>query len=305
MTVRLRMILDVDTGTDDAMALALAVRSPALELLGVTTVAGNVGLPLTTENTLRVLAYLGAEAVPVHRGFSRPLARELADAAEYHSQDGLGGLGLPPSPAGIVKPSAPDYLVETITAAPGEITLLCVGPLTNLAAAIALEPELPGALAGLVVMGGSLGPGNVTHYAEFNIYVDPEAAAQVFAACRLTMVGLDVTHRAALTRAAWERLAAQEQESATTRLVHGVSARSFRERARAMSTCTTRWRSPWPSTRPSAPPSAARSRSRRLPPGAPVARRSTRPTTARTRSASRSIPALPPPLRRNPGVTGN
>src|SRR5918997_5188140 len=92
MAQPVRMILDVDTGTDDALALALAARSPRVELVGVTTVAGNVPLPLTTENTLRVLAHLGAASVPVHRGFSRPLARELADAPEYHGEDGLGGL---------------------------------------------------------------------------------------------------------------------------------------------------------------------------------------------------------------------
>ncbi len=230
MAEPVRMILDVDTGTDDALALALAARSQGVELVGVTTVAGNVPLPRTTENTLRVLAHLGAASIPVHRGFSRPLARELVTAAEFQGVDGLGGLGLPPSDATIARPSAPKYLAETIMGAPGEITLVCVGPLTNLAAAIALEPGLPGALGRLVLMGGALGRGNVTYYAEFNIYVDPEAAAQVFAACPLTMVGLDVTHRASLTPAAMKPLA--NLESPTARLVHGVTARTFGERAK-------------------------------------------------------------------------
>jgi inosine-uridine nucleoside N-ribohydrolase len=225
---RLRAILDVDTGVDDALALALAVRSPQVELLAVTTVAGNVPLPATTENTRRVLAHLDAARVPVHRGFSRPLARPLTIASHVHGETGLGDLELPPSPGETSKPSAPEFLVERITAAPGEITLICTGPLTNLAAAIALEPSLPAALRRLVLMGGSLGRGNVTPYAEFNIYVDPEAAAQVFAACPLTMVGLDVTERTLLTRAAWERLAGVD--SPTGRLVHGVAGQGFREK---------------------------------------------------------------------------
>ncbi len=226
-TERLRLILDVDTGTDDAMALAFAVRSPAAELVAATTVAGNVPLPLTFENTRRVLHHLGAGDVPVHRGFGRPLVRPPLDARHVHGESGLGELVLPPAARGADRPSAPDLLVERITAAPGEITLVCVGPLTNLAAAIALEPALPEAIGRLVVMGGALGRGNVTPHAEFNIHVDPEAAAQVFAACRLTLVGLDVTERAALTRAGWERLAGLDTPEG--RLVYGVNAGRFRE----------------------------------------------------------------------------
>lgn len=224
-----RTILDVDTGTDDAVALALALRSPAIDLVAVTTVAGNVALSFTTENTRRVLAFLGAEAVAVHRGFSRPLARPLFEARHVHGERGLGGLDLPAPTDGpaLRKPSAPEALIDRVMAAPGEIALICVGPLTNLAAAIALEPALPGALRRLVIMGGALDRGNVTPYAEFNIYVDPEAAAQVFATCRLTMVGLDATRRATLTRGAWRRLAASAGPEG--RLVHGVNAARFGE----------------------------------------------------------------------------
>ncbi len=225
MAEALPIILDVDTGIDDALALALAVRSPAVDLRAVTTVAGNVGLPLTTENSRRVLAHLDATDVPVHKGFSRPLARPLHDAQHFHGRSGLGTLELPPATRPLDKPSAPEFLVEAILDAPGTITLVCVGPLTNLAAAIALEPELPGALKRLVIMGGSLGRGNVTPYAEFNIYVDPEAAAQVFAACPLTMVGLDVTERTILSRAAWEGL--RETDTLTGRLVYGACEHSF------------------------------------------------------------------------------
>lgn len=228
MSEPIGLILDVDTGVDDAMALALAARSPAVNLLAVTTVAGNVTLPHTTENTLRVLAHLGRADVPVHKGFSRPLARPLHQAQHVHGQTGLGTLRLPPAPRAARKPSAPEFLVETIMAAPGTIMLACVGPLTNLAAAIAIEPTLPNALKRLVIMGGSLGSGNVTPAAEFNIYVDPDAAAQVFAACELTMVGLDVTEQTTLSRAAWDRLA--RAETAAGELVYGVCAQSFLDR---------------------------------------------------------------------------
>lgn len=226
----LRMILDVDTGVDDAMALALAVRAPAIALQAVTTVAGNAPLDDTTENTRRVLAFLDADDVPVHRGCSRPLVRPLLSAPEVHGATGLGNLRLPAARHPPRVPSAPQALLDAIMAAPGELTLVCVGPLTNLAAAIALEPALPGALRRLVLMGGALGRGNVTPEAEFNIHVDPEAAAQVFAACRLTMVGLDVTERATLGRAAWARLAGLDSPAA--RLVHGATAHRFREQGR-------------------------------------------------------------------------
>lgn len=227
MNDALKMILDVDTGVDDALALALAARAPAVNLLAATTVAGNVTLPHTTENTRRVLAFLGAGDVPVHRGFSRPLARPLHQAQHVHGETGLGTLQLPPAAGPLRKPSAPEFLVETIMAAPGAITLVCVGPLTNLAAAIALEPDLPGALRRLVVMGGALQRGNVTPHAEFNIFVDPEAAAQVFAACALTMVGLDVTERTTLARRDWEPL--RDVDTPAARLVYGVCEQTFRD----------------------------------------------------------------------------
>ncbi len=240
----LRAILDVDTGVDDAMALALAVRAAGLDLVAVTTVAGNVGLANTTENTRRVLAFLGAGEVPVHRGLSRPLSRPVFDAAHVHGDAGLGSLELPPAPGAASYPSAPQLLVDAIMAAPGTITLICTGPLTNLASAIALEPALPDAVGALVVMGGSLGSGNATPHAEFNIYADPEAAAQVFAAfsngadgargrgaagaSRLTMVGLDVTNHTFLDRAMRESLA--DHASPEARLVYGVTAEGFLSR---------------------------------------------------------------------------
>ena len=230
MTTTKRIILDVDTGTDDAVALGLAVRLAAVELVAVTTVAGNVVLPHTTENTLRVLHHMGATDTPVHAGFSRPLARPLHDAADIHGNSGLGSLVLPPSPATPRYPSAPQAIVDLVTAEPGALTLVFVGPLTNLAAAIALEPRLPDLIADLVIMGGALGPGNVTPYAEFNIYCDPEAAAQVFDACKLTMVGLDVSHQTSISRRAWNSMAQVATPDAV--LLHGSSAIHFEVRGR-------------------------------------------------------------------------
>lgn len=231
MNARIHLILDVDTGVDDALALALAVGSADADLIGVSTVAGNVGVERTTENTLRVLAALGAGHVPVYRGFSRPLARDLVEARDVHGAAGIGGYALPPAKRRAERTSAVQFLIDALMEAPGARTLVCTGPLTNLAAAIALEPRLPSAIRRLVLMGGALGRGNVTPYAEFNIHADPEAAAQVLSACQLTMVGLDVTQRTTLSRVAWERLNAVG--SATERLVRGVTARSFVERGLA------------------------------------------------------------------------
>lgn len=230
MTGSLRIILDVDTGVDDAMALALALRLPAVELVAVTTVAGNVGIANTTANTRRVLAYLGAGTIPIHRGLSRPLAGGAIAATDVHGESGLGALVLPEAARDPERrPFAPEALVDLISAAPGAITLICTGPLTNLAAAIALEPELPSRIGRLVIMGGSLGRGNITPYAEFNIAADAEAAAQVFASCALTMVGLDVTMQTRLVHEGWSRLAGQDSHEAT--LIRDSTAHFFGEGA--------------------------------------------------------------------------
>jgi inosine-uridine nucleoside N-ribohydrolase len=200
------IILDVDTGTDDALALAYAVASPDLDLIAVTTVAGNVNVEQATANTLAVLDWLGADEVPVHRGASRPLVRPLSDATSFHGEDGLGSAQLPRSERDIGQDRGPAAIIRLARQRPGELTVVAVGPLTNLAIALNVEPQLPKLLRSLIIMGGAFHvPGNVTPAAEFNIAVDPEAAAQVFAAdfSQLTAVGLDVTAQVTLTRDDW------------------------------------------------------------------------------------------------------
>jgi purine nucleosidase len=202
-----RIIIDCDPGIDDALALVFAHGCPGLRLCGVTTVAGNVPLDLTTANALRVADFLGIRDVPVVAGSPGPLLRPGLNAHHVHGASGLGGALLPAPSSRPAAGHAVDYLIETIGAAPGEITLIAVGPLTNIALAVRREPRLPGWVRDFVIMGGSAGRGNTTPAAEFNIAADPEAAAIVFGAgWTVTMVGLDVTQLARATAAVRERM---------------------------------------------------------------------------------------------------
>ncbi|MBO0784634.1 MAG: nucleoside hydrolase [Actinobacteria bacterium] len=203
-----QVILDCDPGIDDAMAIAFGCGHPALELLGVTTVAGNVSLELTTANALAVLDFAGRGDIPVVAGSPAPLLRPLLDGADVHGESGLGGARLPPAGQRARAGHAVDFLIETIASAPGEIVLVATGPLTNIALAVRREPRIVSQVADFVIMGGSAGRGNITPAAEFNIFCDPEAAAIVFGAdWRVTMAGLDVTLQALATAEVRERMA--------------------------------------------------------------------------------------------------
>ena len=202
-----KIIIDCDPGIDDALALVFAHGDPGLELCGITTVAGNVGLDRTTANALRVRDFIGMREVPVVPGSAGPLLRPVLDARHVHGASGLAGARLPEPASAAAAGHAVDYLIETISAAPGEITLIAMGPLTNIALAVRREPLLAGRVRDFVIMGGSAGRGNVTPAAEFNMAADPEAAAIVFGAgWTVTMVGLDVTLQARATTAVRGRM---------------------------------------------------------------------------------------------------
>lgn len=200
-----KFILDCDPGVDDALATVFAAGSTELDLVGVTTVAGNVTLDKTTDNALRLRQFLGG-GWPVTAGSPAPLLRPLS-VGDAHGANGLGGAQLPASAAGPRAGHAAEFIAGAVRRAPGEITLVATGPLTNVALALRLEPRLPGLVRDFVIMGGSSSRGNVTPAAEFNIAVDPEAAAIVFAAgWTVTMVGLDVTLQAVAGAAVRARL---------------------------------------------------------------------------------------------------
>src|SRR5690242_2036931 len=203
------LLIDCDPGHDDAMALLLALASPEIELLGVTTVHGNTTLSNATANALRVLELAGRGDVPVAAGADRPLTREPRTAEHVHGASGLDGPDLPPPAGAPVAEHAIDFLAERLTASDRPVTLIPTGPLTNVALLLARHPEAAERIERVVLMGGAIAEGNITPAAEFNIWVDPEAAARVFASgLDVTMVGLDVTHRALMTPAHAEQLRA-------------------------------------------------------------------------------------------------
>ena len=201
------IILDCDPGIDDALAIAFATASPEIELAGITTVAGNVELAKTTANALAVASFVGAADVPVTAGCAAPLLRPALHAGHVHGDSGLGGAVLPPPERAAASGHATDFIIDTLAAAPGEITLVATGPLTNIGLALRREPRLASWVRDFVIMGGSATRGNVTPAAEFNIWADPEAAAIVFAAgWTVRMIGLDVTLLARATAAVQQRM---------------------------------------------------------------------------------------------------
>lgn len=200
-----RIIIDTDPGQDDAVAILLALASPELEVLGITCVAGNVPLALTSRNARVICELAGRRDIPVHAGCDAPLVRRLVTAENVHGKSGLDGIDLPEPVMPLAPGHAVDFLIDTLRREPaGTVTLVPIGPLTNIATAFRRAPDIVARVRQVVLMGGGhFEGGNITPMAEFNIYVDPEAAAEVLASgADIVMLPLDVTHEA-LTDRVW------------------------------------------------------------------------------------------------------
>ena len=194
-----KVILDMDPGIDDALALILALCSPEIEVLGVTTVAGNAAVDITSDNARRVLEYLDVRDIPVAMGAAEPLEHPLVHALNHHGADGLGESSLPSPNLPLHPAKAWDFLAQSLSDTPGEVTLVATGPLTNVAHAVRRHPGLPTRICRLIVMGGAYGltpygKGNQTPFAEFNMWQDPEAARAAFGSgVDIFAIGLDVS----------------------------------------------------------------------------------------------------------------
>ncbi len=202
------IIIDTDPGQDDAVAILLALASPELEVLGVTTVAGNVPLALTEVNARKICELAGRPDVKVYSGAVRPMLRKLVTAEHVHGRTGLDGPVLPEPKMPLQKQYAVDFIIDTLMSRPaGTVTLCALGPLTNIGLALVKEPKIASRIKRIVAMGGGFFEGgNVTVAAEFNIYVDPQAARLVFESdIPVTLIPLDCTHQALTTRARVEK----------------------------------------------------------------------------------------------------
>ncbi|WP_415920604.1 nucleoside hydrolase [Tateyamaria sp. SN6-1] len=199
-----KIIIDTDPGQDDAVAILLALASPEeLDIVGITAVAGNVPLDLTSKNARIICELAGKTDVPVYAGCDRPLGRDLVTAEHVHGKTGLDGPDLPDPVMALQDGHAVDFIIDTLRSAePASITLCPLGPLTNIATALQRAPEIAGAVQEIVLMGGAyFEVGNITPAAEFNIYVDPEAADIVFkSGIDIVVMSLDVTHKALVTK---------------------------------------------------------------------------------------------------------
>jgi inosine-uridine nucleoside N-ribohydrolase len=203
-----KVIIDTDPGVDDALALLLAMSSPELKIEAITVVAGNVRLEVGLSNALRMVEIAGRADIPVSAGARAPLERKLITAT-YHGENGLGGVEFPVPTLKPVNEPATEIIHRLVRGSPGEVSLIAIGPLTNVASALRSHPTLKKQVREIVLMGGSLSGGNMTPAAEFNIYVDPEAASIVFGSgIPLTMIGLDVTRKCLLTEEHVRALAA-------------------------------------------------------------------------------------------------
>ena len=211
-----KIILDCDPGHDDAIAILLAAHHPDIDLLAITTVAGNQSLEKTTRNALKVCSLADIHDVPVARGMDRPLVRPAKHAPDIHGESGMDGPHIPEPTIEAAPRHAVDLLIDLLMNSDGDITLVPTGPLTNIAAAIRQQPAIVPKIKAISLMGGAIGLGNVTPAAEFNIHTDPEAAAIVFACGRpITMVPLEVTHQALATPEVTARLRAAQHPVAS------------------------------------------------------------------------------------------
>lgn len=205
----LPLIIDSDPGLDDALAIGLALARPELEVLAVTTVGGNADVRHCTENALRLLHAYGRDDIPVAEGAAGPLVGTVVRATEVHGEGGIGTTQLPPATATVRSEGAVELIARLLREHPDPVAIAPIGPLTNIALLLRLYPGLASRIAHLSIMGGSIGEGNSTVSAEFNIYADPEAADIVFrSGLPITMMGLDVTHQALLGRDAADALRA-------------------------------------------------------------------------------------------------
>lgn len=204
---RTPVVLDCDPGHDDALAILLAAASPSLDLVAITTVAGNQTLEKTTLNARRVCTVAGIHDVPIAAGSDRPLIRRQVVAGDIHGESGLDGPAFGPPSVALDHRHAVDVIIEAVHAHPGELCLIAVGPLTNVAAALRRDPSIAGKIRRIALMGGAIRVGNTTPAAEFNMYADAEAAQIVFeSGVPLTMVPLETTHRAAADPAVIARI---------------------------------------------------------------------------------------------------
>jgi inosine-uridine nucleoside N-ribohydrolase len=226
MNTKTKVIYDTDPGVDDAMALYFALAHPDINVIGITTTFGNVSVQQATANALYLTALAG-QTIPVAQGVATPQVIAPGSPPDFiHGRDGLGNLPHRQSFSNVADPrSAAQFIVDMARAHPGEISVVPVGPLGNIAAALNLEPSLPSLVRDVVLMGGAIAEqGNVSPVAEANIWNDPHAADQVFnAGFKLTMVGLDVTHRVTLPLALFERIAKNHAHAATDTLLHAVN----------------------------------------------------------------------------------
>ena len=211
-----KIILDCDPGHDDAIAILLAARHPAIDLLAITTVAGNQSVEKITHNALKVCSLANIRDVPVAKGMDRPLVRPARHAPDIHGESGMDGPNIPEPDIELAPQHGVDLLIELLMNSDGDITLVPTGPLTNIATAIRREPAIVPKIKAISLMGGAIGLGNVTPAAEFNIWCDPEAAAIVFGCGRpITMSPLEVTHQALATDEVLHRLWAAQRPVAT------------------------------------------------------------------------------------------